>query len=285
VKKMSFAKTAFLMIALTLLLMLIGGVIGGTDGMTIALIFAGVMNFFTYWFSDKIVLAMYRAQEASESSKLYRIVERLTQRAGLPMPKVYIIPTETPNAFATGRNPRHAAVAATEGALRTLSDEELAGVIGHELAHVRHRDILISTIAATMAGAIMWLASIARWAAIFGGGIGGDDDERGGGILGFLVLAIVAPIAAMLIQLAISRSREYAADEEGAKIAGNPLYLADALERLHYGVQRRPMVRANAATSHLFIVNPFRGGGIAKLFSTHPPIEERVRRLRQMTRM
>lgn len=279
---MSFAKTAFLMIALTLLLMLIGGVIGGTDGMTIALIFAGVMNFFSYWFSDRIVLTMYRAQEASESSRLYRLVERLTQRAGLPMPRVYVIPNETPNAFATGRNPRHAALAVTEGALRTLSEEELTGVIGHELAHVSHRDILISTVAATLAGAIMWLAHMARWAAIFGGVGGRDDEGHGGGILGFLVLAIVAPIAAMLIQLAIARSREYAADEEGAKIAGNPLYLANALERLHSEVQRRPMVRANAATSHLFIVNPFRGGVISKLFSTHPPIEERVRRLRQM---
>lgn len=278
---MSYAKTAFLMMALTLLLMLIGNVIGGQNGMLIALIFAGVMNFFSYWFSDKIVLAMYRAQEVSESSRLYRIVKLLTQRAGLPMPKVYVIPTETPNAFATGRSPRHAAVAATEGALRILSDEELAGVIGHELAHVRHRDILIGTIAATIAGAIMWLASMARWAAIFGG-VGGDDEDRGGGIFGYLFLIIVAPIAAMLIQLAISRSREYAADQEGAKIAGNPLYLANALERLHYGVQRVPMVRANAATSHLFIVNPLRGGGIAKLFSTHPPIEERIRRLRRM---
>lgn len=279
---MNFAKTAFLMLALTLLLMLIGYVISGINGMTIALIFAGVMNFFSYWFSDKIVLAMYRAQKVSESSRLYRIVKILTQRAGLPMPKVYIIPTEAPNAFATGRSPRHAAVAATEGALRILSDEELSGVIGHELGHVKHRDILISTIAATMAGAIMWLASMARWAAIFGGVGGGDDDERGTGILGFLVLAIVAPIAAMLIQLAISRSREYAADKEGAKIAGNPLYLANALERLHSGVQRAPMINANAATSHLFIVNPLKGGGIAKLFSTHPPVEERIRRLRQM---
>jgi heat shock protein HtpX len=225
---------------------------------------------------------MYRAQEVGESSQLYRLVEKLTQNAGLPMPKVYTIPSETPNAFATGRNPRHAAVAVTEGALRMLSTEELAGVIGHELAHVQHRDILISTIAATLAGAIMWLASMARWAAIFGG-IGGDDEDRGGGIFGLIFLAIVAPIAAILIQLAIARSREYAADKEGAQIAGNPLYLANALERLHSGVQRRPMVRANAATSHLFIVNPLKGGAIAKLFSTHPPVEERIKRLRQMT--
>jgi len=278
---MNFAKTAILMIALTLLLMLIGGAIGGRDGMLIALIFAGGMNFFSYWFSDKIVLAMYRAQEASENSKLYRIVEHLTQRAGLPMPKVYIIPNDTPNAFATGRNPKHAAVAATQGALRTLSDQELAGVIGHELAHVQHRDILLSTIAATLAGAIMWLATMARWAAIFGG-VGGDDENRGTGLFGYLFLIIVAPIAAMLIQLAISRSREYAADKEGAKIAGNPNYLADALETLHSGVQRNPMRTANAATSHLFIVNPLKGG-ISKLFSTHPPVEERVRRLRQMS--
>lgn len=279
---MNFVKTTFLMIALTLLLMLIGYVISGgsTQGMTIALIFAGVMNFFTYWFSDKIVLAMYHAQEVNKSNRLYRLVEKLAQRAKLPMPKVYIIPNETPNAFATGRNPRHAAVAATQGALQTLSDDELAGVLGHELAHVKHRDILISTVAATIAGAIMWVASMARWAAIFGG-VGGDDDE-GGGILGFLVLVIVAPIAAMLIQLAISRSREYAADEDGAKIAGNPLYLANALEHLHSSVQRRPMLRANSATSHLFIVNPLKGGVISKLFSTHPPIEERLKRLRQM---
>jgi heat shock protein HtpX len=266
------------MIALTVLLMLIGNLLGGEVGMTFALMMAAIMNFASYWFSDKIVLSMYRAQEISPDSELYQIVQRQVQQSGLPMPRVYTIPTDTPNAFATGRNPSHAAVAATDGIMRLLSRDELAGVIGHELAHIKQRDILISSIVATMAGAIMWIAHMAQWAAMFGGFSGDDDDEGGGGIIGLLFLIIVAPIAAMIIQFAISRSREYAADRCGAGICGNPLALADALRKLERGVEAQPMPHANAATSHLFIVNPLRGG-IAGLFSTHPPMDERIRRL------
>ncbi len=277
---MNIVKTGILMIALTALLMLIGNLIGGEVGMTFALVMAAVMNFGAYWFSDKIVLRMYRAQEASPSSELYQIVQKQVQRAGLPMPRVYVIPTDSPNAFATGRNPKHAAVAATQGIMRLLSREELEGVIGHELAHVKHRDILISSIVATIAGAIMWIANMAQWAAMFGGFRGDDEEDRGGGIIGMLFLIIVAPIAAMIIQLAISRSREYAADRGGAEICGHPLALADALRKLERGVQMLPM-EANAATSHLFIANPLRGG-LMGLFSTHPPMEERIHRLEAM---
>jgi len=227
---------------------------------------------------------MYKAKPAGESDypQLYAIVRKLIKSAGLPMPKIYIIPSEVPNAFATGRNPDHAVVAATEGILRILTDRELEGVLGHELAHVKHRDILISTIAATMAGAIMMLANMARWSAMFGGyGRRDDRDDRGGG-LALLVSAIVAPLAAMLIQLAISRTREYGADESGAHLAGSPYGLADALEKLETATRARPMLGANPATAHLFIVNPLSTGAIASLFSTHPPVKERVRRLRSM---
>ncbi|KPK34483.1 MAG: protease HtpX [Nitrospira bacterium SG8_35_1] len=276
---MNTLKTATLMVGLTLVLVWAGAAFGGQSGMTIALIFALLMNIFSYWFSDKIVLKMYRAQEVSEQEapELFSMVKRLTQKAGLPMPKVYIINQDQPNAFATGRNPAHAAVAVTTGIMRILSREELEGVIGHELAHVQHRDILIGTVAATIAGAISYLAHMAQWAMIFGGG----DDDDGGNPLAAIVMMIVAPIAAMLIQMAISRSREYAADRGGAKIAGNPQHLADALKKLHMASQRVPM-KAEPATAHMFIVNPLSGRGFSKLFSTHPPMEERIARLESM---
>jgi heat shock protein HtpX len=269
------------MALLTVLLVLAGGAIGGRNGMTFALVMAGVMNFVSYWFSDKIVLAMYGAREVTEaeSPQFYGMVRHLALQAGLPMPKVYLIESETPNAFATGRNPEHAAVAATTGILRILTREELMGVMAHELTHVRNRDILISSIAATIAGAITYLAHMAQWAAMFGGGR--DRDEEGGGIFGMIVMAIVAPLAAMLIQMAISRSREYGADKGGAEISGNPLYLANALRKLEMANRQIPM-EANAATAHMFIVNPLTGGGLMSLFSTHPPMEERVRRLEAM---
>jgi heat shock protein HtpX len=276
-------KTMMLMMLLTLLLVYGGAALGGRQGMTFALLFAFLLNFVSYFFSDKIVLKMYRAQEVSESEApvLYRIVRRLTQKAGMPMPKVYIIPDMSPNAFATGRNPQHAAVAATQGIMQILTEDELAGVMSHELAHVLHRDILISTVAATIAGAISYLAQMAQWAMIFGGGRRSDDD---GNPIAALVMMIVAPIAAMLIQLAISRSREYSADEGGAKLLGNPIALADALKKLTRGAQVMPMQKTSPATSHLFIVNPLRGGGVMKLFSTHPPLEERIARLEAMAR-
>lgn len=279
---MNTLKTTFLLTLLTLLLVMAGGALGGQSGMLMALVFAGVMNFVSYWFSDKIVLKMYRAKEVteSESPEFYSLVRQLTVQAGLPMPKVYIIPSDTPNAFATGRNPEHAAVAATSGILRILSREELMGVMAHELSHVKHRDILISTIAATVAGAITYLAQMAQWAAIFGGGR--DRDEGGGGMLGLLVMAIVAPLAAMLIQMAISRSREFEADKGGAAMSGNPLYLANALRKLESANRQLPMQEATPASAHMFIVNPLRGGGLASLFSTHPPMEERVKRLEEM---
>lgn len=280
--QMNTFKTTMLLALLTVLLVMAGGAIGGRGGMLIALVMAGVMNFVSYWFSDKIVLAMYGAKEVTEaeSPEFYGIVRQLASRAGLPMPRVYVIPSDTPNAFATGRNPEHAAVAATSGIMRILSREELMGVMAHELAHVKHRDILISTIAATVAGAITYLAHMAQWAAIFGGGR--DRDGEGGGLLGMLVMAIVAPLAALLIQMAISRSREYGADAGGAEISGNPLYLAGALKKLEMANQRLPMEDATPATAHMFIVNPLTGGGLMSLFSTHPPIEERVRRLESM---
>ncbi len=272
-------KTAILLGLLTGLILIIGGYFGGKGGMLIALIFAGVMNFVGYWFSDKIVLKMYRAKEVSEAEapKLHSIVTRLASRANIPKPKVYIMPAEAPNAFATGRNPSHAAVAVTQGILKLLDEEELEGVIAHELAHVRNMDILIGSIAATIAGAIMFLASMARWAAIFGG-YGGRDRDGGGNVFGLLFVAILSPVAAMLIQMAISRSREYQADATGAQFAGNPYGLARALEKLGKYSGRIPM-NANPATSHMFIVKPFSGRTALNLFSTHPPLEERIRRL------
>jgi heat shock protein HtpX len=245
--------------------------------MTYALMMAFFMNFITYFFSDKIVLKMYRAQEVTETEApvLYRIVRRLSQKAGMPMPKVYIIPDESPNAFATGRNPKHAAVAATQGIMRILTEDELAGVMAHELAHVRHRDILIGTVAATIAGAISYLAHMAMF---FGGR---HDDDEGGSPVAALIMMIVAPIAAMLIQMAISRSREYGADAGGAQLLGNPRALASALRKLHSGSQAIPM-HATPATSHMMIVNPLSGGSMLKLFSTHPPVEERIARLEAM---
>jgi heat shock protein HtpX len=277
-------RTTVLLAALTALFLVIGAALGGNQGMVIAFIFALLMNFASYWFSDKIVLAMYGAREVSlqEAPELYRLVQRLAQRAGIPMPRVYTIPSDSPNAFATGRNPEHAAVAVTEGIMRLLDEQELAGVLAHELSHVRNRDTLIMTVAATLAGAITMLAHMAQWGALFGGFGRRDDDEQGrGGVLGLLFMAILAPIAATLIQLAISRAREYFADRTGAGIAGSPADLARALEKLHYASQRLPL-DANPATAHLFIVNPLTGGSLLSLFSTHPPIEERIRRLRSM---
>src|SRR5512143_2098359 len=271
-------KTAMLMAALTVLLVLLGQALGGSRGMMGFFFVAVAMNFFSYWFSDKIVLMMYRAQEVTEAEApvLYTVVRNLAQKAGMPMPKVYIIPDSSPNAFATGRNPDHAAVAATEGILRLLSREELEGVMAHELSHVRHRDILVSTIASIMAAAIMMLA---RFAMFFGGG----RDDREGSPIGGILMLILAPIAAMLIQLAISRSREYMADEGGAKLSGNPLYLANALRKLERGVEVVPM-QANPATANMFIVNPFSARGLMTLLSTHPPMEERIARLEGMAR-
>ena len=277
-------KTTALLAALTVLFVLIGGMVGGEQGMVVAFLFAGLMNFASYWWSDRIVLWMYGAQEVTEAQapQFHALVRRLAQGAGLPMPRVFIIPTDTPNAFATGRNPQHAAVAATQGILRILTPDELEGVMAHELGHVLHRDILISSIAATLAGAIMILARMAQWAAFFGGGRSSEDDEGGaGGILGLVALAVVAPLAAMLIQMAISRAREYLADAAGAKISRKPQALADALEKLERGATTLPM-QANPATAHMFIVNPLRGSSVLRLFSTHPPVAERVARLRAM---
>lgn len=280
---MNMLKTTLLMGLLTVLLVTIGGALGGRNGVTMAFLLAAGMNFFSYWFSDKIVLSMYGARQIEEADdpRFYGIVRRLAQQANLPMPKVYLIDSETPNAFATGRNPEHAAVAATSGIMRILGDDELAGVMAHELTHVKNRDILISTIAATFAGAITYLAHMAQWAAIFGGGR--RDDDEGGGVFGMLFMAILAPIAAMLVQMAISRSREFGADAGGASISGNPLSLANALQKLEMANQRIPM-ETNAATAHMFIVNPLTGGGLMTLFSTHPPIPERVARLQDMSR-
>lgn len=276
-------KTAVLLTTLTLLMVAMGSAIGGQGGMYIAFFMACAMNVFSYWFSDKIVLRMYGAQEITERQHpaFYGMVRRLTMRAGLPMPKVYIIPSDSPNAFATGRNPEHAAVAATEGILRILTPEELEGVMAHEISHVAHRDILISTIAATLAGAIAMLGNMLQWGAIFGTR---SDDDESGGLIGTLAMAIIAPIAAMLIQLAVSRSREYLADEGGAKLCGRPLALANALRKLDNGSRMLPMTEARPATAHMFIVNPLTAGGIAQLFSTHPPMEERIARLERMTR-
>ena len=275
-------KTALLLGALTGLLMLIGGLIGGKGGVYIAFIFAVILNFASYWFSDKIVLKMYKAQEVSESSApdLYNIVRNLAMKAGLPMPRIFIIPEETPNAFATGRNEKHAVIAVTKGIMRILNKEELEGVIAHELSHIKNKDMLISSIAATIAGAITMLATMAQWAAIFGGG-SSSDEEGGGGIIGFIAMAIFAPLAAAVIQMAISRSREYLADARGASITKNPYGLASALEKLTNASQIIPM-NAKPSTAHLFIVNPLSGKAFMKLFSTHPPLEERIARLRSM---
>ena len=276
-------KTYFLLGILSVILVFLGGMFG-KNWLIISLIFAFALNWVSYFYSDKIVLAMYRAREISysEAPAIHRIVEELAQTAGIPKPKIYLIPSSTPNAFATGRDPSHASVAVTEGIVDLLTEEELKGVLSHELTHIKNRDILVATVAATIAAAITFIARMVQWAAIFGG-VG--DDEREGGIFGLLALllfAILAPIAALIIQLAISRSREYMADEGGAKICGNPLYLASALRKLAYGVKRNPMRNVNPSTSHLFIVNPFSAKAIFTLFSTHPPIEERIKRLERM---
>jgi len=273
-------KTAFLLTAMTLLLMFIGRAFGGQNGMFLALAFAAVMNFVSYFYSDKIALAMYRAQPITREDlpRVYNIVERLAQKVGLPTPKVYLIPNDSPNAFATGRNPNHASVAVTQGILGLLTDEELEGVIAHELGHVRNRDILISSIAATLAGAITFLAHIARWGMIFGG-YGGDRDDRRGGGLGALLMIFLAPFAAMLIQLAVSRSREYGADDTGAHWTGNPYALASALAKIDSYSRRLPLV-ASPSTAHLFIIQPFLGGmSFGNLFATHPPTAKRIERL------
>jgi heat shock protein HtpX len=274
-------KTAFLLTALTLLLMGIGRAFGGENGMMIALAVAVVMNFVSYFFSDKIALAMYRAQPVTreELPRAYDIVERLTQKIGIPMPKIYVIPTESPNAFATGRNPQRASVAVTHGILGLLNDEEMEGVLAHELGHVRNRDILISSVAATVAGAITMLASMGRWAMIFGGWGGDRDDRRGaGGGIAALIMLILAPIAATLIQLAVSRSREYQADASGAHYTGNPYALASALQKLDAYSRRMPL-QATPSTAHLFIIQPLLGINFGNLFSTHPPIAKRIERL------
>lgn len=273
---MKTLKTILLMSVLSILLIMLGGAIGGRTGATFAFIFSLGMNLFSYWFSDKIVLKMYNAKEVSENSELYQIVKKLSIRADLPMPKVYIIDGNQPNAFATGRNPKHAAVACTTGLMNILDENELAGVIGHELAHVQNRDILIGTIAASIAGAITYLANIAQWAAMFGG----RDDEDNNPLVTIL-LAILAPIAAMFVQMAISRTREYKADEAGAKICGNPLHLANALRKLELYSQSVRM-EASPSTAHMFIVNPLKGRNFASLFSTHPSTEDRIDKLQQL---
>jgi len=272
-------KTAFLLTAMTLLLLFIGRAFGGQNGMIFALIFAGVMNFVSYFFSDKIALAMYRAQPVTREQlpRAYAAVERLTQKIGIPMPKIYVIPSESPNAFATGRNPSHASVAVTHGILGLLNDEELEGVLAHELGHVNNRDILISSVAATLAGAVTMIANMGKWAMIFGG-YGGRDNRRSGGGLAALFMLIVAPIAATLIQLAVSRSREYQADATGAHFTGNPYALASALQKLDAYSRRLPL-QATPSTAHLFIIQPFLGMNFGSLFSTHPPIAKRIERL------
>ena len=277
-------RTTLLLGAMTGLIMAIGQFMGGSGGLMIAFVFAVIMNFSSYWFSDKIVLRMYGAQEATEAQapRLHSIVHNLTVRAGLPMPKIYVIPSEGANAFATGRNPSHAAVAVTEGIMRLMDERELTGVLAHELAHVKNRDILISSVAATLAGVIMMLANMAQWTAIFGG-FRGDDDDDGGGFIGMMAMAFLAPLAASIIQMAISRTREFAADKIGAEMCGDPMGLASALSKLGLASERVPM-DASPQTAHFFIVNPLGGQSFARFFSTHPPLEERISRLRSMAR-
>lgn len=285
---MNTLRTTVLLACLTALLLIAGKALGGNGGMVVALVLAVVMNFGSYWFSDKLVLRMYRAQPVgpNEAPELYSVVEDLARRAKMPMPAVYIVETDTPNAFATGRNPEHAAVAATTGLLRIMNREELTGVLAHELSHVRHRDTLVSAIAATLAGAITMLANMAQWMLLFGGLRGNDNNQGGGGLLGALAMMILAPIAAMLIQLAVTRSREFGADKGGAELTGNPLGLANALRKLEQANERAPMQTAakHPATAHLFIVNPLGGLRLARLFATHPSTEERIRRLEAMAR-
>ncbi|KEZ78255.1 zinc metalloprotease HtpX [Salinisphaera hydrothermalis] len=284
---MNALRTTVLLAGLTVLLVLVGGALGGRGGMVIALIFAAAMNFGSYWFSDRLVLKMHGAREASpaDAPELYNVVRELAQRAQLPMPRVFVMESDTPNAFATGRNPSHAAVAATTGLLRMMNREELRGVLAHELAHVRHRDTLISAVAATFAGAITMIANMAQWAMLFGGFRGNDNRDGAGGMLGALATIILAPLAAALIQMAVSRSREFAADKGGAEISGNPMGLASALRKLEQANQAHPMASAehNPGTAHLFIVNPLAGVNIGKLFSTHPPTAERIQRLEAMS--
>ena len=273
-------RTTVLLAVMTALILVIGQILGGQQGMIIALLIAAGMNFFSYWYSDKIVLKMYRAQEVNptQAPELYEIVQTLSRSAGLPMPKLFVVPSETPNAFATGRNPEHAVVAVTQGLLKIMDRDEVTGVLAHELAHVKNRDILIGSIAATMAGAIMVLASMARWTAIFGGGAR-SDEEGGGGVIGLIAMSILAPLAAMIVQMAISRSREYLADSSGSRFAGDSEGLARALEKLGRYSKKLPM-HANPSTAHMFIVNPLSGKSLMSLFSTHPPLEERIARLR-----
>ncbi len=286
-KGMNRTKTMLLMAALTAPVVFIGYALGGQTGLVLALLVAGAMNFASYWWSDKIVLRMYGAQEISErdAPELFRLVSDLTSRADMPMPKVYIIPEDTPNAFATGRNPQHAAVAVTEGLLRMLDRRELAGVLAHELAHVKNRDTLVMTVAASIGGALSMLANMAMWSSLFGSS--SDDDEEGSGLMGGLLGIIVAPIAASLIQMAISRSREFLADEAGAQMTGDPLALASALRKIESWSQQLPMHSGNPAMAHLFIINPFGGmsaSGLLRLFSTHPSTEDRVSRLETLAR-
>ncbi len=283
---MNKIKTVILLGLLTALIVLIGRLIGGRAGMLIALVLAAAMNFFSYWYSDKIVLAMYRARPLDQASAggVYQIVSELTQRAGLPMPRIFVIDDDTPNAFATGRDPEHAVVAVTGGIMRILSPRELRGVLAHELSHVKDRDILISSVAATLAGAVMVLADMARFGAIFGGLRGDDEDSGGGalGVVGLVIMSILAPLAAMLIQMAVSRSREFLADHEGGLMSSDPEALAGALAKLEQANQAQPMADARPQTAHMFIVNPLSGQSLAGLFSTHPPIPERIARLKEL---
>jgi heat shock protein HtpX len=280
---MNGVKTAFLMTLIMVLFIFVGGALGGEQGLILAFMISLGMNFIAYWFSDKIILRVYRAKEVTkqQAPKLYGIVENLVAKSGLPMPKVYIIPSNTPNAFATGRNPHNAAVAVTDGIVRLLNDEELEGVLAHELAHIRNRDILLSTIVATMVGTITFVARMAGWSMLF---LGRGQDRDAGAAVSQLALIILAPIAALVIQLAISRAREYMADRGGAEICGKPIALANALRKLETGVARNPMQEANPSTSHMFIVHPFKGGGMMKMFATHPPIPERIKRLEVLAR-